>query len=300
MGFEPLGGVVAQLLLELQQGDAGEEGAATGQQLEQDGGQAVDVAGRGEHAGAQLLGLRVVRRAHDHVVLGGVDPDHRAAVPRSRETKIEHFDLAVALDEDVLGFDVAMHHAHGVGLGQTEARLVDDRDRLRRVKRFAEVVPVVERATAEQVHQQVDVTVGSQAAIEGADDVGVGQRAEDRDLAEGSLRFFARVHGLASELEGEALGVAGRFDFIDASERADAQDTMDLDVARVDVPGLEIERHVQYQWLPAANLPSFLRVGLLSPCLIPRSSFLCLAWPPRSETPGWLRSAWSPPTWTEP
>src|SRR5690606_33734639 len=148
-----------------------------------------------------------------------------------------------ALDEDVLGLDVAMDDALGVALGEPEADLVDDRHRLLGRERAIEAVPLVERRALEEVHQHVDVAVGTQATVEGLDHVRVGQRAQDRDLAQRSLSLVAGGDRLLGQLERERLRVARDVDLVDAGERALAEDREDPNVAGVDVARLQLERH---------------------------------------------------------
>jgi hypothetical protein len=181
-------GLLAVLLADRVERAVGVEGRVGAEQLVEDGAEAVDVAGGGEHAGLELLRLAVVRCADDHVDLRRVGADDRRAVPRASEAEVEDLDLAVVLDEDVLGLDVAVDDALGVRLGEAEAGLVDDGDGLRGVQRASKLCHALSVHALEVVHQHVHVAVGAQAAVEGADHVRVGQRAEDRDLTQGPGR----------------------------------------------------------------------------------------------------------------
>jgi hypothetical protein len=141
VGVQPADGLLAVLLADLVERAIGVEGRVGAEQLVEDGGERVDVAGGGEDAGLELLGLAVVGGADDHVDLGRVGADDGRAVPRAGEAEVEDFDLAVVLDEDVLGLDVAVDDALGVRLGEAEAGLVDDGDGLGGVQRLVEGVP---------------------------------------------------------------------------------------------------------------------------------------------------------------
>ena len=111
------------------------------------------------------------------------------------------------------------------------------------MQRLLERVPLIQGAPGQQVHQQIDVTVRPQAAVEGADDVRVGQRAQNRDLAQGSLRMLGHGDRLARELERKRALVARRVHLVDPGERTDAQHAEDAKISGVYVPSLEVERH---------------------------------------------------------
>jgi hypothetical protein len=233
VGVQPADGLLAVLLADRVERAIGVEGRVRAQQLVEDRGERVDVAGGGEDAGLELLGLAVVRGADDHVDLGRVGADDGRAVPRAGQAEVEDLDLPVVLDKDVLRLDVAVDDALRVRLGEAEAGLMHDRHRLRRMQRVVEGVPGVERGALEVVHQHVDVAVGAQAAVEGADHVRVGQRAEDGDLSQRALGGVARGHRLAGQLEREGTVVAADLDLVDVGEGARPEHAQHLDVPGV-------------------------------------------------------------------
>jgi hypothetical protein len=53
--------------------------------------------------------------------LVGVGP--QGYLKRSRETKVGDLEVALAIDEEVVGFEVAVHDAAGVQVGETEDEL---------------------------------------------------------------------------------------------------------------------------------------------------------------------------------
>ena len=154
---------------------------------------------------------------------------------------------------------VAALRAAGGGVASMDPFLDDTEDftpYLRRMQRLPERVPLVERATVEQIHQQIDVPVGSQPAVERAHDVRVRERAQDRDLAEGPLRLIAGRHRLARELERDPLRVARNLDLVHAGEGSDAQHLHDPDATSVNVTRLQIERHRRApMWTLSRPLP---------------------------------------------
>jgi hypothetical protein len=70
------------------------------------------------------LRRQVQHRADDHALLG------QAHVPSfQRQPKVGHLDVSIGCDHDILGLDVAMDDALGVGVGQRPQRAADGAQR---------------------------------------------------------------------------------------------------------------------------------------------------------------------------
>jgi hypothetical protein len=85
---EPLERVFEEGVAHLGDGLVGEQRGAAHEQVVEHHAQAVHVARRGELAGLDLLGLRVVGRADEHVPGGRVGADGGRVVPRAREPEV--------------------------------------------------------------------------------------------------------------------------------------------------------------------------------------------------------------------
>ena len=89
--------------------------------------------------------------------------------------------------EDVVGLEIAVDDARGVGRGQPRRDLVDDADdRVERKRRLAHE-PLRQALAREVLHDQVLGAVGRGVVVDDLDDVGVLQQRGDVRLA-GELR----------------------------------------------------------------------------------------------------------------
>ena len=104
-------------------GDLGlaRERAAAGERLVRDDAQRVDVGRRGRRVPARLLRREVLHRAH-HLAGRG----QRNLVGDPGDAEVGDLDPAIRRDQQVAGFDVAVHEARGVGGVQRVGGLRDD------------------------------------------------------------------------------------------------------------------------------------------------------------------------------
>ena len=79
--------------------------------------------------------------------------------------------MSRVVDEEVGGFDVAVHDPARVGFAKAKTRLVHDVARPLGVETVAEVVELVERLAVEQLHQHEDVAIAVEPGVEDRDHV---------------------------------------------------------------------------------------------------------------------------------
>ena len=150
------------------------------------------------------------------VVAGAVGRVAVARVVGAGEAEVEDADAAVLADEDVVGFEVAMDDADGVGGGEALAGGGED---LEDLAPGAALVgePGAQGLAGDQLHGDEELVVDAADLVD-LDDVGVGEAGEGLGLAlEAGLADAEAVvvDAGAQELEGDAaveLGVVGGVD----------------------------------------------------------------------------------------
>ncbi len=151
-----------------------------GQQLVEDDAERVEVGARVDLASLGLLGREVLRRADDRARLGHL------ARAGARDPEVRHLHAALAVDEDVVRLDVAVHDAVPVCEAQRREDLarVLDRDVDRRGAAADD--QLLQRAAVEELHRDV-VGVLRLAAVVDRDDVRVVERGGVLGLAAEAL-----------------------------------------------------------------------------------------------------------------
>ncbi len=173
------------------------EGEDTGSRLEQCDAERIDVGPPVEHLSARLLGREVLRRADHHVGAGLLD----VAAHGARYPEVGHHGIAVLIEENVVGLDVAVDHPFAVSEGERGGDVHSHPDEQMLRERPHRLEPVVEDA-GEIVHDEIDGLVLAPHG-EDADDVRVAELRRHGCLApEARLeRFLSRELGL-EDLDG--------------------------------------------------------------------------------------------------
>jgi hypothetical protein len=151
----------------------------------------VAVAGR-------LLGTHVPWRAHDHpgareprVAARRLERARHAEVGQARPTGRPR----VGLDEHVLGLEVAVHHAGGVGGGERVGQVAQHGGRLGRRQRAVCLEPVAQRAAGHVLHREPEQRPGLARGVD-LHDVRVAQPGHRARL----LQEAPAQHGARREL----------------------------------------------------------------------------------------------------
>ena len=211
----------------------GAEGERAGEDLVQDDAQRVDVAAVVGGFAAGLLGGHVIDGADDGAGLG----HGRPRLERARDAEVGDEGVPVAVDQDVLRLEVAVHDP---GLVRRLERLGDlarqrqrpfDRQRPLALQQRFEIFPL------DELHRD-ELEVARLAEVVDAQDVLVGDAAGQQDLAlEPFEDLGARRHVGADHLQGDValqLAVVGP---VDGPHAALAQDGGDLVACAQPRPG---------------------------------------------------------------
>ena len=197
------------------------KGAAAGQQLVQHRSEREDVGAMVGLLAAHLFGRHVGRRSHHDAGPGAPDRHRRfrrvGVGTQLGQTEVQNLDVAVAGDEDVLGFDVAMDDALVVRSGQTAGDLTrvrqggapGQRAALHRVAQR----PAFEQFADEKRRPRTGQAVGDTTDVVNRDDVrviqpadrpgflfeapdaiGIGRERREQDL-DGDVAIESRVAG---------------------------------------------------------------------------------------------------------
>ncbi len=174
-------------------GRRGVEGRLSGQQLVGEDAQRVDVAARVGGLAGRPLRRDVAGGSEDQPRLRGlgliVAPQHAG------DAEVEHLhDIGVAGlrdQDDVLGLQVAVHHALRVGLTHAVADLRHDVERAVHRERAVALEHVQQRSPAQELHDDVEAAVGQLPGQEHPHHVGMVERGRDAGLA------FEAPHGVA-------------------------------------------------------------------------------------------------------
>jgi DNA-binding MarR family transcriptional regulator len=193
----------------------------------------VDVARRPDRVSLRALGRDVARRSEDEARGGR---DRLLAPVDARDAEVEHLHeirIGAAPDEhDVLGLEIAMHDADGVGLTGRLAELQRDVERLREGECAAcGREGALEREPLEVLHDHVERAIGELPSEEHLHDVRVLEaRGHLRLAREARHELRVRAQLAVEDLDGDVAIDALLERAIDASHRADTDELADLDV----------------------------------------------------------------------
>ena len=136
-----------------------------GQHFVEHDGEAVEVASLVAFLAAQLLGRHVGERADD--AAAAVQP---LAAADARNAEVHDLEHAVLGDHQVRRFDVAVDHAHAVGVSQAVGGLRNDGEAFAHVeRRVALGQDVVEGVAAHQLHHHVEILAVRDQRVERGD-----------------------------------------------------------------------------------------------------------------------------------
>ena len=145
------GGRGGALHLRLHHGEGGAlEGRRSRDHLVSYRAQSVLVRGPGDLPAPALLGAHVRRRAHQGAALGLARP-----LGGLGDAEVGDDGVAVLVDQDVRGLDVAMDHAGAVGVGQSRRDLPQDRAHDGQREPAGPLDHLIERAAAHVPHHEV-------------------------------------------------------------------------------------------------------------------------------------------------
>jgi hypothetical protein len=164
----------------------------------------VDIEGAGD-----LLGRHVARGANDALRLGevvgfcpGDRPGWGLATHDLRDAEVGNLYAALAIEENVLGFDVAVDDAAVVGELEPVTDLGDDGQRLRG-RESPGPHGQAEVDAVDELHQQVEEAVGLAEVVDG-DDVGVVESREGLRLpGESGGELWVLLSFWRQDLEGD-------------------------------------------------------------------------------------------------
>ncbi len=175
------GGVSRRCLMSQLDGSLGLEGEATGEHLEEDDAEGVEV-GRGPGVDrAAALGRHVLRRAEDLADVG--EP---RVLRAAGDAEVEELDPIAREDEHVLGLEVAVDDLEVVRAGEGARHLDADGERARDGQRPVGD-DVGQAAPFEELHHQERRAVLGLALVEDLDHVGVRQALRVLGLADEAL-----------------------------------------------------------------------------------------------------------------
>jgi hypothetical protein len=163
-----------------------------------------------------------------------------AVVDRSCEAEVEDADAAVVADQHVVGLEVAVDDADGVGGGEALTGLQEHGEDLAPLA-GAEPGPLAEAEAGDQFHGE-EHGVAELVDLVDVDDVGVGEAGHRLGLAEHAVLALAVVAGAmaaAHDLDGDAAGELGVLGLVDDAHAALAELAEDLEAA--DVRGQRLE-----------------------------------------------------------
>ena len=201
----------------------------TGQHVEEQHAERIQVGLLVERIALDLLRAHVGRRAHAHDE-GRVGVE--LLVDVEREAEVGDLHVVLLVDQDVRRLDVAVHDALAVGVVERHAALENDPDRAVDRQQVLEAAVALERAAGEVLHHHIGL-VGLDRGVVDTDDVGVVEAAghhalglQQLDQAAVPLRLVARLVVEAHVLERHRLGVVRGLGEIDHRGRA-ATDLLD-------------------------------------------------------------------------
>ncbi|VAZ61942.1 hypothetical protein LAUMK7_04387 [Mycobacterium kansasii] len=143
-------------------GAVGAVGRTPGQAFVQHAGQCIDVGAVGDFVVGETLGRHVFPGAHRGAQLGELFVGGGAG-----DAEVDQVGEVVAGDQDVLRFDVAVHHAGGVRGVEGGGDLGDDGHRSRRGQRAEALKDVVQVGALDEAHLQVHLPVDFAVVVDG-------------------------------------------------------------------------------------------------------------------------------------
>jgi hypothetical protein len=164
------------------------ERRCAGQGLVEHQAERVDVAARVDLGRAELLGRHVARGAQERAGLR--DPVAAALRRQLGDPEVEDLgaqsagDLGVGDQEDIVGLEIAVQDAGGVGGSHCAGDLADHAQRVGHGQRTVALEPGRQVGALEQLHDQVGGAVLGVAEIEDLDDAGVVDRRRRAGLVE--------------------------------------------------------------------------------------------------------------------
>ena len=220
----------------------GVEGNAAREHLVEDDAHRVEIAARVERLALALLGRHVLGRADDDALRGELLPASSglALLGELRDAEVAHLHdvRRVALvvgageDHDVLGLEIAVHDAHLVRDGERRERLGHDVCHAPPGQRPVLADDVEEIAPVEELHRDVEQTVGLLPEVEHAHRVRVIELAGGLGLAleAGGERRVAGVLAV-QHLDGDVLVEGDLPRPVDRAHRAAAHERLDEELA---------------------------------------------------------------------
>ena len=167
------------------------EGQAAAQRLVHHHAEGVEIRARVHLATRGLLRRHVERRAEDCALAGQAIRRLGQRGRELRDPEVEDLHqravFAAGDQEDVLGLEIPMHDARGVGDLETVADLAGDPHDLVRLELAALLQQGDQRATMQELHQHIGASVLEHARVEGLGHVGRLQGGGDLGLAQQAL-----------------------------------------------------------------------------------------------------------------
>ncbi len=192
-------------------------GRRPGQQLVEQGPEGVDIGGGGHGLSEQLLRRGVLGR-HELLAGAGQHPGVGHIGEQLGDPEVEQLHLAVAVDEDVARFEIAVDHEIAVEI----ADRVDDLEKEPQDLVDAHTIlgAVLRDGSAlDQLHDEVGSALVGDSAIQQAGDVRVREPGEELPLGEETRSQLGGVHVAVEKFERDLL-VEGAVDPLGAVDRA--------------------------------------------------------------------------------
>ncbi len=217
---------LAPVLEDDAQGRFALERDAAGDHLEQDGPHGVDVDPVVDVLALGLLGGHVLRRADDDP-----RPGHAAGVERPGDAEVHDLGVALAVDHDVLGLEVAVDDAEAVGLDEALEDLAGQVEGLGLVEVARAADEALQVLARDVFHGDVDRQPFLADVVHPAD-VPVGDLAGQLDLVAEALDDLEVGGDLRlEELEGDDLADLAVVGLVDGAHTALADLLDDLEAA---------------------------------------------------------------------
>ena len=223
----------------------GLEGELAGEQLVEDDADSVKVAASVERVAAALLGAHVLGRAADDARAGDAGTDGLAA--HLGEPEVHHLDEVAAgphrLEDDVLGLEVAVDDLEVVRFGERREHLAQHADDATEGERPFLVLDSREVTPAEELHDEVQLTVGRLAEVDDRDGVRMVQPAGGArlgDEAGGGVLLADQVR--VDDLDRDGAREIRLFGPINAAHSADADQLHDQVAAGEPLPDERVFR----------------------------------------------------------
>ena len=180
--------------------------ATPGHQFAEEYTQRVDVGRGGDRAAVELFRRGVGRRHRGMLRAGGLSV--RLRFEQLGDAEVEQLDIALAGDQHVRRFKVAMHDQRAVRGFDRAADLHEQREPLAQVERMLARV-LGDRRAVDQLERDVrDAGIGD-AAFDEMRDAGMAQLRQCKALGTEATMFVGRVEATPQQLQGHGLAHAG-------------------------------------------------------------------------------------------